>query len=102
MGRLLGPLIKTGLHLIGDVLTPLTKSVLIPLGLTAAPTATYAATHKEKFRSGTTKSITLNEEIFDIIEIIKYLEESGLLIKLLSKRIKKKQTSKKEVFSECY
>ena len=36
LGRLLGPLLKTGLPLIKSVIQPLAKSVLIPLGLTAA------------------------------------------------------------------
>ena len=36
LGRLLGPLLKTGLPLMKNVLQPLAKSVLIPLGLTAA------------------------------------------------------------------
>ena len=36
IGRLLGPLLKTGLPLIKNVIKPLAKSVLIPLGLTAA------------------------------------------------------------------
>ena len=35
LGRLLGPLLKTGLPLIKNVIKPLDKSVLIPLGLTA-------------------------------------------------------------------
>ena len=35
LGRLLGPLLKTGLPLIKNVIKPLAKSVLIPLGLTA-------------------------------------------------------------------
>ena len=39
LGRLLGPLLKTGLLLIGNILKPLTESVLIPLGLTAASSA---------------------------------------------------------------
>ena len=47
LGRLLGPLLKTGLPLIGNVLKPLAKSVLIPLGLTAAASATDAAVHKK-------------------------------------------------------
>ena len=34
LGRLLGLLLKAGLPLIGNVLKPLAKSVLIPLGLT--------------------------------------------------------------------
>ena len=36
LGKLLGPLLKTGLPLIKNVITPLAKSILIPLGLTAA------------------------------------------------------------------
>ena len=36
LGRLLGPLLKTGLPLMKNVIEPLAKSVLIPLGLTAA------------------------------------------------------------------
>ena len=39
LGKLLGELLKTGLPLIGNVLKPLAKSVLIPLGLTAAASA---------------------------------------------------------------
>ena len=35
-GRLLGPLLKTGLQLIKNVIKPLAKSVFIPSGLTAA------------------------------------------------------------------
>ena len=36
LGRLLGPLQRTGLPLISNVIKPLAKNVLIPLGLTAA------------------------------------------------------------------
>ena len=36
LGRLLGPLLKTGLSLMGNVVKPLAKSVLIPVVLTAA------------------------------------------------------------------
>ena len=39
LGRLLGPLLKTGLSLIKNVIKPLAKNVLIPLGLTAAASA---------------------------------------------------------------
>ena len=39
LGRLLGPLLKTGLPLIKNVIKPLSKSVLIPLGLTLAAAA---------------------------------------------------------------
>ena len=39
LGRLLGPLLKTGLPLIKNVIKPLAKIVLIPLELTAAESA---------------------------------------------------------------
>ena len=42
LGRLLGPLLKTGLPLIKNVIKPLAKSVLIPLGLTVAASAADA------------------------------------------------------------
>ena len=42
LDRILRPLLKTGLPLIGNVLKPLAKSVLIPLGLTAAASQTDA------------------------------------------------------------
>ena len=50
LGRLLGLLLKTGLHLIKSVIKPLAKSVLIPLGLTAAALAADAGIHKKNIR----------------------------------------------------
>ena len=47
LGRLLGPLLKTGLPLIKNVIKPLAKSFLIPLGLTAAASAADAGIHKK-------------------------------------------------------
>ena len=52
LGKLLGPLLKTGLPLIKNVITPLAKSVLIPLGLTAASSAADAGIHKKILVSG--------------------------------------------------
>ena len=46
LGRLLGPLLKTGLPFIKNVIKQLAKSVLIPLGLTAAASAADAGIHK--------------------------------------------------------
>ena len=43
LGRLLGPVLKTGLPLIKNTLKPLAKIVLIPLGLIAAALATDKA-----------------------------------------------------------
>ena len=48
LGRLLGPLLKTGLLLIKNVIKPLAKSILIPLGLTAAASTADAGDHKKK------------------------------------------------------
>ena len=47
LGRLLGSLLKTGLLIIKNVIKPLAKSVLIPLGLTAAVSAADAGIHKK-------------------------------------------------------
>ena len=83
LGRLLGSLIKTGLPLIKIVIKPLAKNVLIPLGLTAAASAADAGIHTEILGSGhdnTTTLIITNNEIEDIIQIVKSLEDSGLLL----------------------
>ena len=47
VGKLLGPLLKTGLPMTKNVITPLAKSVLIPLGLTATASAADAGIHKK-------------------------------------------------------
>ena len=48
-----------------------------------------------------TKLIISNEELDDIIKIIKSLEESGLLIKGASKTIKNEAKEKKMDFLAC-
>ena len=75
--------------LIGNVLKPLDKNVLIPLGLTTAAVASAAdvALHKKMFGSGTTTLIISNEEMNDIMKIIKPLGESELLVKGVSETI---------------
>ena len=86
LGRLLSPLLKTGLPLIKNVIKPLAKSVLIPLGLTAAASAADAAIHKKNLRSGNTTALIIsNNEIEDIIKIVKSLGDSGLLSKGVQK-----------------
>ena len=96
LDRLLGPSLKTGFHLIGNLLCPLARSVLIPLGLIAAASAPDAALHKKMFGSSTRLSdlasctilMISNEKINDRMKIIKSLEASGLLIKGISQTIK--------------
>ena len=87
LGRLLGPLLKAGLPLIKNVIKPLAKSLLIPLGLTAAAPAADAEIHEKILGSGNnnnnnnnTTLIISNNEIEDIIKIVKSLEDSGLLL----------------------
>ena len=59
LGKLLGPLLKSGLPLISNVIKPLTKSVLIPLGLTAVASAADAGIHKKNI--GTRKYNSINK-----------------------------------------
>ena len=87
--------------LIENILKPLAKNVIIPLGLTAAA-ATDAAIHKKMFGSGTTTWKILNEETNDIMKIVKSTEKSGLLIKSFREIIKTKQKKKKEDFLDSY
>ena len=47
LGKLLGPLLRNGLPLTKGVIKPLAKSVLVPLGLTAAASAADAGIHKK-------------------------------------------------------
>ena len=50
-----------------SVLKPLAKSVIIPVGLIVAASATDAAIQKKIFASGLTKLIISNEAMDDII-----------------------------------
>ena len=110
LGRLLGPLLKTGLPLIKNVIKQLAKIVLIHLVLTAAASSADAGIHKKILGSGrdndhdlppllrfivlhpsTSNNDTIliipNDEMKDIIEIVKPLEDSGLLLKEVSETI---------------
>ena len=60
-GRLLGPLLKTGLPLTKNVIKTLAKSVLVTLGLTPAASAADAGIHEKILGSGTTTLIISNE-----------------------------------------
>ena len=90
LGKLLGPLLKTGLPLMKSVIKPLAKSVLIPLGLIAAASAADAGIHKKILGSGqpnNTILVTSNDEMDDILKIVKSLEDFGLLLKGVSETI---------------
>ena len=69
----LRPLMTNGLPLMKIVLTSLAKNVLMPLGLTTAISATDAVIKKNNV-SGTAALIISNEEMEDIIKIVRSLE----------------------------
>ena len=80
-----------------NVLKPLAKNVSIT-GLTAAASATDAAIHKNMFGSGMTTPIISNEEINNIMKIVKSFEDSVLLIKGVSETIKNEAKEQKGEF----
>ena len=61
--------------------------------------AADAAIEKRIYGSGTTAVTISNEEIEDIMKIVKSLEESGLLIKGISETIKNEAKEQKGLFS---
>ena len=102
LGRLLGPLLRTGLPLMKNVIKPLVKSVLIPLGLTAAASAADAGTHKNILGSGhnnnRTTLIISNNEIKDIIKIVKSHEDSGVLLEGVTETVQNEVKEQKGGF----
>ena len=99
LGRVLGPLLKKGLPLMKSVIQPLAKSVLIPLGLTAAASAADAGTHEKMLGSGhSTTLIITNDEMKDILKIVKSLEDSGSLLAGVSETIKNEAKEQKGGF----
>ena len=71
------PLFTSALPLMKIVFTP-AKIFLLPLGLSAGISAADAAIQKKIYGSGTATFIISNEEMNDIMKIVKSLEESGL------------------------
>ena len=107
LGRLLGTLLKTGLPLIKYVIKLLAKSFLIPLGLTSAASAAGARIHKKilwfdqsplDLTKQTTTLIISNDEMEDIIKIVKSLEDSSLLLKGVSRTIQNEAKEQKGGF----
>ena len=99
LGRLLGPLLKTGLLLTKNVIQLLAKSVLIPLRLTAAASAADAGIHKKSYDLViNTTAIISDDEMEDILKIVKSLEGSRLFLKGLSETIKDEAKEQKGGF----
>ena len=73
-----------------SVIKPLAKSVLVPLGLKATASAADAGIHKKILGSGQNNNTALiisNDEMDDILKIVKSLEDSGALLKWVSETI---------------
>ena len=74
--RFLAPLLKPGLPLLKSVIKPLGM-----LGLTAAASATDAAINKKILGSGNHISLIIsNDDMQDLLKIVKSLEYSGILL----------------------
>ena len=93
MGGFLGKLLSKLAGPLMTVAIPLAKNVLAPLGLTAAMSTIDGSIQKKIHGSGATKGagvklIMEQEDMNDIMKIIKTLENSGILLKEVSKTIK--------------
>ena len=80
------------------MIKPLSKRVLILLELTGAASAADAGIHKKILGSGNTTLIISNNEIEDIIKIVKFLEDSGLLLKGVTGTVQNEVTQQKGGF----
>ena len=76
----------------------LAKSVLAPLGLTAAMSAIGGSIQKKIHGSGTIKLIIENEDMNDIMKIIEALENSGILLKAVTKTIENETKEQRRGF----
>ena len=102
LGRQLGPILKTGLLLMKNVLNTLVN-FFDSIRITAAASAPDAAIHKKMFESTVKTLITSNEEMNDIMKIVKSLEESGLFIQLKMKQKNERRTSQYMIrYIRCY
>ena len=82
-----------------NVIKPLAKSVLIPLGLTAAASVADVGMQKKTLGSGNmTTLIVSNDEIEGIIKIVKSLEDSGLLLKGVTETVQNEVKQQKGGF----
>ena len=102
LGKLLGRLLKIALLSVKIVLRSLAKRLLKLLRLTTTSSVVDAGFRKKMFGPGTKLLVISNEEIKDIMEIVKSLESAGLLIKIVIKTIKMKQMNKEMNFVVCF
>ena len=100
LGRLLGPLLRTGLPLMISVIKSFAKSVLVPLGLKAEELAADAGIHKKILGSGhsNTTLIISNDKMEDFLKIVRSFEDSGLLLKGVSETFQNEANEQKGGF----
>ena len=92
--RFLAPLLKSGLPLLKSVIKPLGM-----LGLTAAASATDAAINKKILGSGNhTTLIISNDDLNDLLEVIKSLEKNGILLDGITEIVKNEVKEQKGSF----
>ena len=80
------------------VAVPLAKNVLAPLGISAAMSAIDGSIKKKMLGSGMTTLIISNDEMNDILKIVKSLENSGLLLKGVSETIQHEAKEQRGAF----
>ena len=93
LGKILGPLLKTGLPLLKSIIKPLGL-----LGLTAASSAIDADVQQKIYGSGKTTLIISSEEMNGIKKIVQALEYSNILLKGMIKTIKNETKEQKGRF----
>ena len=88
------PLLKSGLPLVKSVIKPLGM-----LGLTAAASATDAAINRKILGSGNHTALTIsNNDVQDLLNIVKSLEDSGILLNRITETVKNEVKEQKGGF----
>ena len=92
--KFLMPLLKSGFPLLKSIVKPLGM-----LGLTAAASATDAAINKKILGSGNhTTLIISNDDMQDLLKIVKSLENSGILLNGITEKVKNEVKEQKGGF----
>ena len=92
------PSLKSGLPLLKSVVKPLGM-----LGLTAAASATDAAINKKILGSGNHKTLIIsNNDMQDLLKIVKSLEDSSVLLNGITETVKNEVKNKKVVIYQCF
>ena len=96
--RFLAPLLKSGLPLLKFVIKSLGMQ-----GLTTAASATDAAINKKIVGSGGHATLIIsNDDMQDLLKIVKPLEDSGILLDGITETVKMKLRIKKTVFYQDF